>query len=573
MEWRRTVRRLTVQRLAHAKIALPEEIKEVDGGTTSASALKRSYGGFDLHAFMEGSALARWALAPVLVGFASAVDLILQTYDIRRPTPEVLLVAIVIAVWYGGTGPGLLAVTLAVLSLLYFFLPPNNSFVVSRPDLLYAVSYVFFAVLTDWFSSVRRRTERALEQARSDLEMKVAQRTTELEVRNQTLQLEIAERRRAEEELRRSEAYLAQAQRLSHTGSWAWGASSGKVFLSQEALRIYDLSPAQALCDPEALLGEIFPEDRAVLESYLMGALPERRDFEVDYRVTLSDGSVRYLHSVARPVVNGSGELAELIGATMDVTDRKLAEQDLQEAKSQLAHVARVQAVGELTASIAHEINQPLAAVVANADACTRLLNDKAIDMRELRDAVGDIAEAGARAGEVIARIRAFLRKTPAAVRCRLDLNGVIQEVLDLTRSELDRHEVSLRCNLEAGLPEVQGDRVELQQVILNLVMNSIEAMAPETGRPRLLTIGSAARGDGTVQITVSDSGTGLPAETPSRIFDAFFTTKPDGLGLGLPISRSIIESHGGRLWAVSGEGGSGATFRFTLPACSTETA
>lgn len=547
------------------------------GHTSSASTLWRSRwrsrGGFDVHALMERSALARWALAPALIGIASAIDLLLQTYDIRRPTPEILLAAIVITVWYGGAGPGLLAVTLAVLSLLYYFLPPNNSFAVARPDLLYAVSYIFFAILTDWFSSVRRRTERDLEQARSDLEIKVAERTAELAGRNQSLQLEITERKRVEEELRRSEAYLAQAQRLSQTGSWAWDASSGKVFLSQEALRVYGLSANHSSCAPEVLLGEVFPDDAEALQGYVKGALEAHRDFEVDYRITLPDGNVRYLHSVGRPVVNGTGELAELIGTTIDVTDRKVAEQGLQEAKSELAHVARVQAMGELTASIAHEINQPLAAVVANADACTRLLAGKSINMNEVREAVGDIAEAGARAGEVIARIRAFLRKTPPALRCRFDLNGVIQEVLDLTRSELDRHGVTLRCDLEPHLPAVQGDRVELQQVILNLIMNSIEAMAPETGRPRLLAIGSRTGSDGTVQVAVTDSGIGLPAETLSHIFDAFFTTKPKGLGLGLPISRSIIESHGGRLSAFGNEGGSGATFRFILPACGPETA
>jgi PAS domain S-box-containing protein len=512
-------------------------------------------------------------LAPVLVGIGSAIDLLLQSYDIRRPTPEILLAAIVITAWYAGAGPGLLAVTLAVLSLLYFFLPPSNSFAVGRPDVLYAVSYVLFALLTDWFSSVRRRTERALEQARADLEIKVAERTAELEGRNQSLQLEIAERKRVEEELRRSEAYLAQAQHLSHMGSWAWNASSGQVSLSQEALRIYGLSSCQASCPPEAVLREVVPEDRTVLESYVAAALRERRDFEIDYRITLPGGAVRYLHSVGRPVAIGSGEVYELIGTTMDVTDRKLAEQDLQEAKSQLAHVARVQAMGELTASIAHEINQPLAAVVANADACTRLLADNTIDMNELREAVGDISEAGTRAGEVIARIRSFLRKTSPEARCRLDVNRVIQEVLDLTRSELDRNDVSVRCELEPGLPEVQGDRVELQQVILNLVMNSIEAMARDTGRPCVLEIDSGAADDGTVQVTIRDSGAGLPAETSSRIFDAFFTTKPDGLGLGLAISRSIIESHGGRLWAVDSDGTAGATFRFALPACGPETA
>jgi PAS domain S-box-containing protein len=516
------------------------------------------------------SALARWALAPTLVGLASGIDRLLGVYDIRRPTPEILLVAIVVTVWYGGAGPGLLAATLSILSLAYFFLPPSDSFAIPRPDLLYFLSFVFFALLTDWFSSVRRRTERALALARDELEIKVAERTAELEGRNQTLQLEIAERKRVAEDLRRSEAYLAQAQRLSHTGSWAWNTSSGKVTLSEEALRIYGLTPTEAHSAPDALFREVSLEDRTHLESRVNSAIRERRDFEADYRILLPDGGVRYLHSVGRAVTNGSGDVAELIGTTMDVTDRRLAEQGLQEAKSQLAHVARVQAMGELMASIAHEINQPLAAVVTNANACTRLLAGKALDLGELQGAVGDIAEAGTRAGEVIARIRAFVRKAPPAP-IRLDLNMVVQEVLNLTRSELERHKVSVSCELESGLPEVQGDRVELQQVVLNLVMNSIEAMMPDTGRPRLLVIRSQTDENGSVEITLRDSGVGLPAETADHIFEAFFTTKPDGMGLGLAISRSIIEAHGGRLWALPSDGRPGAAFRFTLPPCGVE--
>jgi len=521
---------------------------------------------FDLHAVLDRSTPARWLLAPALVTVASAIDLLLQSYNIRRPTPEILLAAIVITVWYAGAGPGLLAVLLSILSLAYFFLPPSDSLAVARPDLLYFASFVFFALLTDWFSSVRRRTERSLELARSDLEIKVAERTAELEGRNQTLQLEVAERKRVEDELRRSEAYLAQAQRLSRTGSWAWNASSGKVLLSEEALRIYGLGPGEVERSPDALFHDVPAEDRAILERCVDTAIREGRDFEVDYRIVIADGIVRHLHSVGHPVAKGSGAITELIGATMDVTDRKRAEQDLQEAKSQLAHAGRLTAMGELTASIAHEINQPLAAIVVNADACTRLLAGRIVDMGELREAVGDIAEAGTRAGEVIARIRAFLRKTPVGIRSRVDLNRLIQKVLDLTRSELDRHEVTVRCELDPALPETEGDRVELQQVILNLVMNGIEAMLPNASRPRLLVIHSQAVEGDSVQVTISDSGMGLRPETLSRLFHPFFTTKPDGLGLGLAISRSVVESHGGRLWALESTG-SGAAFRFTLPA------
>jgi PAS domain S-box-containing protein len=516
---------------------------------------------------MSRSALARWALSPVLVGFAAGIDFLLQTYNIRRPTPEILLASIVVTAWYGGAGPGLLAVVLSALSLAYYFLPPTNSLGFGRPDLLYFVSFVFFALLTDWFSSVRRRTEQALARARDELELKVAERTAELAGRNETLQLEIAERKRVEDDLRRSEAYLAQAQRLSHTGSWAWNGSSDKVSLSQEALRIYGLEPQEAGPGPEVLFRDVPAEDRSLLERCVASAVREGADFEVDYRLVMRDGSVRYLHSVGLPVKDGSGGVVELIGTIMDVTDRKLAEEDLQEAKSQLAHVARVQAMGELTASIAHEINQPLAAVVANADACTRLLAGKPVNVGELREAVGDIAEAGTRAGEVIARIRTFLKKTPAADRCRLNLNAVVQEVLDLMRTELDRNDISVRCELDSRIPEVEGNRVELQQVILNLMMNGIEAMMPQTARPRFLTIESKSAEGGAAQVTVRDSGVGLPPGTADNIFDAFFTTKPEGLGLGLAISRSIIEAHGGHLWALP-NGGPGASFRFALPAC-----
>ena len=262
----------------------------------------------------------------------------------------------------------------------------------------------------------------------------------------------------------------------------------------------------------------------------------------------------------------GRGRRLALATISRDVTERKLAEEALRMAQADLAHVSRVTTMGELTASIAHEINQPLSAIVNNANACRRLLAIPLPDLDEVRQTVTDIAELGTRAGEVISRIRTFMKKAVPG-KTQLDINQTIQDVLALIPAEMAKHNISVVTELLPGLPPVLGDRIQMQQVILNLIMNGIEAMASITGRSRVLLIRSQAEESGNVLVVVQDSGAGLDAKTMSHIFDTFYTTKPAGMGMGLAISRSIVEAHGGRLWPAPNMS-EGAIFNFTLPIC-----
>ena len=245
------------------------------------------------------------------------------------------------------------------------------------------------------------------------------------------------------------------------------------------------------------------------------------------------------------------------------LTERKRADEALREAQVELAHVTRVTTIGGLAAAIAHEINQPLAAVITNGSACLRWLAGTTPNLDEARQAVGRIIRDGNRASDVIAKIRALLRKT-GTEKERLDMNDVIREVVALAQSEIRRNGVALRAQLEGNIPPVLGDRVQLQQVVLNLIMNGIEAMSAVGDRPRELIISTQSGEIDQVHVTVQDSGIGLDPKSMERIFDAFYTTKSEGMGMGLAISRSIVENHDGRLWAVPNDG-PGATFQFTL--------
>jgi PAS domain S-box-containing protein len=373
---------------------------------------------------------------------------------------------------------------------------------------------------------------------------------------------DIEDRKRAEEELRRSEAKLAEAQRVSQTGSFVWNTSTGERFGSNEFFRIlgYD-QPRSVTFD--MVLQRAHPEDRAFVEQAIDYAIRDGKDLDYEHRLLMPDGSVKYVHVVAHAVRDQADQL-EFVGAVVDITATKQAEEKLHTARMELAHVTRVATLGELTASIAHEVNQPLAAVVANADAALRWLDRETPDLAAARRSVEWVISDSYRASEVIRHVRALANKTDVE-RAPLDFNQVVKEAIALVKRELTSQRISLRAELAPARLAVFGDRIQLQQVIINLLINGIEAMQPVSGRPRELVIRSGQDQSSQVCLSVTDCGLGISAENVNRLFNAFFTTKTNGLGMGLSICRSIVEAHGGRLSASSNEG-PGATFQFVLP-------
>jgi PAS domain S-box-containing protein len=369
-----------------------------------------------------------------------------------------------------------------------------------------------------------------------------------------------------EEKLHRSESYLAEAQKLTHTGSWAWRvAGRDALHLSEEWYRIYGFDPEQGMPAWEERLQRIHPEDRVKWQGAIDRAIGEKSDYEVEVRILLPGGTVKYIHTVGHPVLNASGDLVQFAGSSMDITERKRAEEErerLRQAHADLAQVNRVTTMGELTASLAHEVNQPIAAAVTNANTCVRWLAADTPNLEEARAAAMRIVKDGTRAAEIIKRIRLLFKKgTPE--RELVDVNEIIREMIVLLRSEATRYNISVRTELAADLPQVLGDRVQLDQVMMNLIVNSIDAMKEVDGT-RELSIKSQRAENEQVVVTVSDTGVGLPAQQGDQIFKAFFTTKPHGTGMGLSISRSIVESHGGRLWATDNSP-RGASFQFAL--------
>ena len=311
----------------------------------------------------------------------------------------------------------------------------------------------------------------------------------------------------------------------------------------------------------EELIQRIHPDDQPAFRESAKRAPHKKLDEEVHYRIVHPGGAVRDIHSIGHPVFSPCGDLIEYTGTVIDITDRKLAEETLRKTQAELAHVARVVTVGELTASIAHEINQPLGALVNNAGACLGWLD--AGNLEEARNSVTLVMDDAQRASEIITRIRTLVKKAPPQ-KDWLDINQIIREVIALGQSEVQRNHVALETQLSDDMPLVFADRIQLQQVMLNLMMNAIEAMT-QAATPRELLISSGADDSKGVVVVVRDSGPGLDSKSLERLFEPFYTTKPQGMGMGLAICRSMIEAHGGRLWATSNRD-RGAAFHFSLP-------
>jgi PAS domain S-box-containing protein len=375
---------------------------------------------------------------------------------------------------------------------------------------------------------------------------------------------DIEDRKRAEESLRFSEAYLVEAQSLTHTGSCAIdGTSHETVYWSDEMFQLFGFDPQQGLPMFDQWLQRIHPEDREKLKLANERTFLNKVNCDVEFRIVKPSGTVKHIHGIGHPVLSPTGELVQVVGTMVDITERKRAEEareKLRQLEADLAHTNRVSTLGEMAASLAHEIKQPIAAAITSANSCIEWLAHEPPNLDRARAAAARIDNCGNRAAEIIDRIRAFYKKSPPE-RELVDVNGIIHEMLTLLKGEANRYSVAMRTELAAELPKIMVDRVQLQQVFMNLMLNAIEAMKDSGGE---LTVKSELQ-HGQLQFSVGDTGVGLPMEKMDQIFSAFFTTKPQGSGMGLAISRSIVESHGGRLWASANSGG-GATFHFTLP-------
>lgn len=375
--------------------------------------------------------------------------------------------------------------------------------------------------------------------------------------------------------LRESEHRLDAAQRIAHVGYWDRDLDTGRTTLSDEACRIFGLPTDERVMDltqwHDRWLALIHPQDRPRIAEAADAALNGGPAYDVEYHVTRPGGDVRIIHSRGEVNRDGSGQPRRLFGMMQDITELRRAEEErrraegaLQVAQAELTHLMRVMTLGELAASIAHEVNQPLGAMVTSAAACKRWLSLEPPDMIRAGRALERIVNDGKRASAVIDRIRALTKRQAPRYEW-LDINSLLREVLALTQYELRRNEIVVEKRLTEGLPPLHGDKVQLQQVLLNLIINAIEAMKGVADRRRILTILSLMEGGEAVRVEVHDSGIGLDPETAKRLFEPFYSTKVNGIGIGLSISFSIVEAHGGRLSAAAGVP-HGAVFRLSLP-------
>ena len=382
--------------------------------------------------------------------------------------------------------------------------------------------------------------------------------------------VDVTERKRAEGTLRRGEAWLAQAQRLSQTGTWVLDGTTKRHFLywSDESYRIWGLDPLQGLPSRDDMWERIHPDDRERVWGEVQDALREKRDFLAEFRILLPDGTVKYLEANTHHEFSPLGALLEVICTNVDVTERKRAQDErerLRQLEADLAHINRLSMMGELAASLSHEILHPIATARNNARAGMRFLEMRPPNLNEVREALACVVRDVDRANDIVGRIRSQIKRTPPRKEC-FDLNEAINEVIVMVRSAIAKDTISVSTRLMDGLVPVQGDRVQLQQVLVNLILNAVEAMSSVEGGTRELSIRTEQNQPGGILVAVHDSGPGIDPVNFDRVFEPFYTTKTSGVGMGLSICQTIINGHGGRLWMRANEP-RGAVFQFTLPA------
>ena len=455
--------------------------------------------------------------------------------------------AVMASAWFGGAVAGILSVAFSTLTIAYFFVPPAFSWHIESTSETYFVAFIFCALAVSWVSSAKRRTETSIREANDQLEERVHQRTAELEASNR----EILERER---DLR----ILTEAipQQIWRSGS------DGSVEYCNHHLLAYTKRSMEQMRG-EGFFEVLHPEDADIFRQAWKAAVENGAVFEGEYRIRGEDSQFRWFLIRSLPQKGTNGTVLRWYGTHIDIEDRRRAEQSLAEVRTELSQRSRVMGMSELAASIAHEINQPLTAVVSHAYACREWLSSRPANLEKASSTADKIVQESTRASSVVARVRSLFERESNS-REWLDMNRVVQSLLQLMREEALRRDVLLRTELSSNLPRVLGDRVQLQQVLLNLAVNGMDAMT-EAGAVRELIIRTGLDGEGQLLVKVEDSGAGIDADNAGRIFDPFFSTKHRGIGIGLSISRSIIEAHDGRLWATPRTAG-GTVFQFTIP-------
>jgi two-component system sensor kinase FixL len=503
----------------------------------------------------------RYAYGVGCVALALGVSLALRAFDLEG---FLFLMAVAAAIWFGGRGPGVVAVLLSIGALAVFFLAPLQSWTLLPSQVAYCAVFAIFALLLSVLINQRRRAQVALWRTRDHLEQTVQERTAELRAANAELRREALERRRAEAEIRRQAALLD----LAHDAVLVRDRDHRITYWNRGAEEAYGWTAAEAIGQVSpTLLRTTFPMS---LEAIHAATLAQDR-WEGELVQQRRDGTPIVVASRWSLQRDEQGTPIGILEINSDVTGRKRAEEALRTAEAELAHVTRVSTLGEVTASFAHEVNQPLAAIVNNANACLGLLPDGP-GTAEVRDALADIVHDAERASAIIARVRAMATRSHPE-RVALRLQDVLADVLAITAADVAARGVRVELDAAGDAPIVLGDRVQLQQVVLNLVVNAMDAMAATVPADRVIRISvhpDVHHGRNAASVRVVDRGIGLGHVQMPRLFDAFYTTKATGMGMGLAISRTIVEAHGGRLCAESNDGVPGATFTFILPATET---
>src|SRR6266567_7520367 len=410
----------------------------------------------------------------------------------------------------------------------------------------------------------RKRAEQALHQAKNELELKVLERTAELRKANEDLVAEIVQHKQAEEALREREARISLAAESADLAFWVFYPEQNTAWMSEKARAMYGFTPHEPLTR-ESFVSRIHPDERAAVQAAFEQARASQQTFEIEHRLVLPYGKTRWVITRGRCLWDEHGNVLEKICVTIDLSAQKQSDLQLQVQREELARLSRIALIGEMTASLGHELNQPLAAIANNAAAARRFFDRGQIDPAILKELLADITAASHRAGEIINGIRGMARKGKSA-RSSLNLNAVIRDTLRLVRSDILIRETAVVTDFDSLLPDVEAAPVQIQQVMLNLIMNALDAVEALPPPERRIIISTRSLKGKSAEVSVRDFGTGLPVDRAEKVFDHFFSTKAEGMGMGLTIARSIVEAHAGTLGAEDAEGG-GALFFFHLPA------